>query len=297
MTVVRRLSVLEVHLREAGATTAHGLARDEVLGSQVVAEVDLHLTIAADGTLTQLESPPDLLPLVGQASGSGFRRRLHELPADTADRRLAHRVLDDLPILLRVAFQTAILDHPALARPPAAISLAGADQCEGWRSDGTMLAQIAEEGGVLQMALTAPVDDSTGPWAVAEHTALPPMATRRRRLVEIHPRSDGLDLVAHFRDSYTDPDGIERGLHGYVVTGHVAADGTIEALLATGVVLPGPECWRATASTERLLGVSLRDVDQVAKTDLLGRGTCTHLNDTLRALADVAELAAVATVR
>lgn len=296
MTSARRLSVLEVHLGDGGATTARATAHDEI-GSTTLAELDLRLDIAPDGTLRSLDGPAALHPLVGQSAGSGFRRRLAELPRDSADLRLAQRVLDDVPILLRVAFQTTILDHPALVRPPAAaMSLAGADQCEGWRSDGTMLQQIAREG-TLQMALTEPVDDSTGPWSGGQRSVLPAMATRRRRRVEVRPEGDGLDVVAHFRDSYADPDGVERGLHGYAVTGRIAADGTVEALDATGVVLPWPECWRATASTERLLGLSLGDIDQAVKTGMVGLGTCTHLNDTLRALADVAELAEATTVR
>jgi hypothetical protein len=294
VTTTRRVSVLEVRLGPAGATTVRAEARDEV-GGHRIAEVDAQLDVAADSTLLGAEGLPELAPLIGQSAASGFRRRLAEVPRDTARLRLAHRVLDDLPILLRVAFQTTILDHPALPRPAEAMSLAGADQCEGWRSDGTMLQQIAREG-TLQMALTEPVDDSTGPWAAEQRDALPAMATRRRRRVDVVPADGGLDVTAHFRDSYADPDGVERGLHGYSLTARIAADGTIEGVDASGVVLPWPECWRATTSTDRLAGLHLRDLDQFAKTQLLGRGTCTHLNDTLRALADVAELGDAAAV-
>jgi hypothetical protein len=290
----RRVSVLEVRLGAAGATTVQAEARDEV-GSETLAELHAKLAVSADSTLEGVDGLPDLAPLIGESATSGFRRRLAELARDTARLRLAHRVLDDLPILLRVAFQTTILDHPALPRPAEAMSLAGADQCEGWRSDGTMLQQIAREG-TLQMALTEPVQDSTGPWSAEQRSLLPAMATRRRRRVEVSPGGDGLDVTAHFRDSYADPDGVERGLHGYSLTARITGDGTIAGVDASGVVLPWPECWRATSSTERLTGLHLRDLDQFAKTQLVGRGTCTHLNDTLRALADVAELGDAAAV-
>jgi hypothetical protein len=286
MSTVRRLSVLEVRLGEEGATSVHGLARDEAPGASV--DVDIRLEVTGDGTLLALHGLDEYAPLVGQSTGSGFRRRLAGLPRGDARLRLAYRLLDDLPILLRVAFQTTILDHPALARPRAAMSLAGADQCEGWRADGTMLAQIAAEDGVLQMALTEPVEDSTGAWGIGE-TPLPPMATRRRRRVDVDDRAGTLGVEAHFRDSYADPDGIERGLHGYRVDARVEA-GTVTAVDATGVVLPWPECWRATDSAERLVGLPLGEVDALVKTGFVGRGTCTHLNDTLRALVDVTEL-------
>jgi hypothetical protein len=292
---VRRFTVLEVRLGEDGATSVHGLGRDEVVGGDVMATVDLQLETAG-GTLLSLEGLASLAPLVGLPTGSGFRRRLADLPRDTPEQRLARRLLDDLPIISQVAFQTTILDHPALARPLEVMDLRGADQCEGWRSDGTMLTQIADAGGILQMPLTTPVRDPGGPWDLDEHTVLPAMATRRRRRVEVAEIDGGLDVQAHFRDSFADPDGVERGLHGYTVTARVQADGTIETLDAAGVVLPWPECWRATGSTERVVGLNLRDIDGLAKTGLVGRGTCTHLNDTLRALVDVAELSGLAPV-
>jgi hypothetical protein len=286
MSTVRRLSVLEVRLGDEGATSVHGLARDEAPGASV--DVDIRLEVTGDGTLLALHGLDEYAPLVGQSTGSGFRRRLAELPRGDARLRLAYRLLDDLPILLRVAFQTTILDHPAVARPRAAMSLAGTDQCEGWRADGTMLAQIAAEDGILQMALTEPVDDSGGTWGIGG-TPLPPMATRRRRRVNVEDRAGTLGVEAHFRDSYADPDGIERGLHGYRVVARVEG-GTVTAVDATGVVLPWPECWRATDSAERLVGLPLAEVDALVKTGFVGRGTCTHLNDTLRALVDVTEL-------
>jgi hypothetical protein len=286
MKPVRRRSVLEVRLGADGATSVHGLAQDTA--REAVVDVDVRLDVAGDGTLLAVHGLAEYSPLVGQSTGSGFRRRLADLPRDDARLRLAYRLLDDLPILLRVAFQTTILDHPALTRPRAAMSLAGADQCEGWRADGTMLAQIAAEGGILQMALTDPVDDSDGAWGIGE-TPLPPMATRRRRRVDVIDSDGVLGVEAHFRDSYADPDGIERGLHGYTVHARVES-GKVAAVEATGVVLPWPECWRATDSAARLVGLPLSEVDALVKTGFVGRGTCTHLNDTLRALVDVAEL-------
>jgi hypothetical protein len=294
----RRESFLEVHPGSGAGASVRGHARDEVLSGtpRVVADVELAVEVAPDGTIAGFDAgslQDAMRPLVGTPSGSGFRRRLGELPRDTPDLQLAHRLADDLPILLRVAFQTAILDHPALAKPPGGMSLVGADQCEGWRSDGTMLRQIAAADGVLQMALTEPVDDTVGPWvgtALSGLPPLPPMATRRRRRIDVVRRDGSLDVTASFRDSYADPDGVERGLHGYTVTAEIAPDGTVRTVDASGVVLPWPECWRATGSAQRLLGLTLPEVAETARTELVGRGTCTHLNDTLRALVDVAQL-------
>ncbi|MCW2525618.1 MAG: hypothetical protein JWM76_478 [Pseudonocardiales bacterium] len=296
---VRRESILQVLPGEGWTASIIGLARDTVLSDSptIVAEVGIKIEVSEDGLIATLAAgslQSVFEPLIGTQSGSGFRRRLGQLANDTPELKLAHRLLDDLPILIRVASQAKIVDHPALARPTFQMNLAGADQCEGWRSDGTMLRGIEEAGGILQMALSEPVDDSAGAWQESELSELPPLpaqATRRRRRVHIVPVGDGLDVQVDFRDSYADPDGLERGLHGYAVSIGIDAQGLVQEADADGVVLPWPECWRVTGSAKRLLGLSLPQVEQAAKTELVGHGTCTHLNDTLRALVDVSDLA------
>jgi hypothetical protein len=294
---VRRESLLEVRPEQPMATRVSGWAHDDVLApsAQRVAECAVRLATEVDGRVSELDAgplTPVLSPLVGVQSGSGFRRRLAALPADSADLRLLVQLLDDLPIVTRVGMQTLLLDHPAVPAPTLRTSTAGADQCEGWRSDGTLVQTIRSRDGLLSMALSEPVDDRTGPWATSPVPALPPMATRRRRRVEVTPDGDGvLSVEAHFRDSYADPDGVERGLHGYAVTLSVDADGTVREAGATGVVLPYAECWAAAGSPERLVGRSLSDVDAMSKQELFGRGTCTHLTDTLRTLRTAVGLA------
>lgn len=293
---VRRTSLLEVQPGPPMSSRVHGWARDQRVTPtpSAVAGCDLAVQVAPDGAITSLDAGPlqhVLGVLVGTPSGSGLRRRLDDLPTDTADLRCALRLLDDLPIITRVAMQTMLLEHPGVPPLDLPTSLAGADQCEGWRSDGTMVQQIRRRGGILTMALSEPVDDSIGPWADAPLAPLPPLATRRRRSIDVTATTAGLEVEAHFRDSYADPDGVERGLHGYGVRASVDPDGTIADVSATAVVLPWPECWRATGSADRLVGRSLRELDQMARGELIGLGTCTHLNDTFRALREVGQLA------
>lgn len=154
-----------------------------------------------------------------------------------------------------------------------------------------MLTRIADAGGTLLMPLSEPVDDRTGTWSDSRLAPLPALATRRRRRIDVVARDGYLQVQAHFRDSYADPDGTERGLHGYSVSLSVDPSGRVSDADAEGVVLPWPECWRVTGSARRLLGLTLGEIEQTSKTDLVGHGTCTHLNDTLRALVDVAQLA------
>jgi len=57
-------------------------------------------------------------------------------------------------------------------------------------------------------------------------------------------------------------------------------------------VLPWFECPEAAASAGRLAGRTLDSLRVGVRADFLGATTCTHLNDMLRAFADVGVLAA-----
>jgi hypothetical protein len=52
-------------------------------------------------------------------------------------------------------------------------------------------------------------------------------------------------------------------------------------------ILPFPECPGAIANTQRLVGSSLGDIRDEVLRQLRGPEGCTHLNDAMRALADV----------
>jgi len=55
-------------------------------------------------------------------------------------------------------------------------------------------------------------------------------------------------------------------------------------------VLPWQECPAAAASAQRLVGIDLAEVVARVRADFVGPSTCTHLNSTLRALADLQAL-------
>jgi hypothetical protein len=97
---------------------------------------------------------------------------------------------------------------------------------------------------------------------------------------------------AHFRDSYVDDEG-ETVVHEYTVLARVdATTSTVLEAAATPRVLPWFECPEAAASAARLAGRTLESLRAGVRAEFLGASTCTHLNDMLRALADVAVLGA-----
>jgi hypothetical protein len=109
---------------------------------------------------------------------------------------------------------------------------------------------------------------------------------RRARRLDLAP--DGRFDV-HFRDSHLADEG-EIVLHEYAVAGRVAG-GAIVEIEPQARVLPWTECPAALASAQRVVGVALDDLPAVVRADFRGTSTCTHLNDTLRSLADLGVLA------
>jgi hypothetical protein len=52
-------------------------------------------------------------------------------------------------------------------------------------------------------------------------------------------------------------------------------------------VLPWQECPGAIGSATRVRGMTLRELRARVRGEFVGTGTCTHLNDTLRCIADL----------
>jgi hypothetical protein len=192
-------------------------------------------------------------------------------------------MLWDLPILVQVGSQTYLLDHPG-ARADPVIGLSGADQCSGWRTGGEMLTQISNANGVLRMPLTPEVAD---PW----EPRLGAMATRRARTMTV-AGPDPVEVRATYRDSYADPDGVERALHEWVVEARLDDADRIAEISAAPGQLPWLECPFAGQSAARLAGLRLCDIEATVAADFAGTSTCTHLNDTLRSLTEVPDLLA-----
>ncbi len=197
------------------------------------------------------------------------------------------------------------------------------DLCAGWAREGSFMVTLRTEGrtptplGPPAPALERPDD----PVAWHPMASLPPHGVRRRRrldlvapvdpdapAVALAPAGPGgspdrgagpagadpsegawaLDVV--FRDTHVDGDGAETVVHEYGVTGSVDRAGRLVDVAAEAHVLPWMECPAAVASAQRLVGAPVSDLRRVVRRDFVGVTTCTHLNDTLRGLADLAVL-------
>lgn len=116
---------------------------------------------------------------------------------------------------------------------------------------------------------------------------------RRARRIDLWREGMMLKVDAGFQDSGTTPAGGRVALHEYRVYAEIDADsGTLVSLQAQPLVLPFAECPGASVTATRMIGQKIADFRTAVVATLPSTLGCTHLNDVLRALADVPVLAA-----
>jgi hypothetical protein len=241
--------------------------------------------------------------LLGVLVGPGFRGQVDvAVPEEREAGTLLYLLLDDLPGAILVsgyAMQRAgAFDELPRERVKDLSTefLARDDLCAGWAHDATMMVSVRATGDIpVPIGPPAPVleaDDDPWSWH-----AMAPMTAhgmrRRRRLDVLPPLASGGEhrLDVHFRDSHVDENGAESVVHEYSVTGTVDGDsGQVVDVAAQAHVLPWIECPGAVGSAHRLAGMPLTELRPWVRRELTGVSTCTHLNDTLRSLADVTVL-------
>jgi hypothetical protein len=263
-----------------------------VLGEAgVLARVDF---VAGRKLLALATSPaePEAALLVGAKASGGFRGELERaLPQHRAARTLLYLLLDELPV-------AALVSGYALGaggvRMPARTLSFPADLCAGWRTGGTMLRGI-EESGFIPTATgppAPPLAREDDPLAWHAFGPLPPHAMRRHRRLDL-AREGALVADVFFRDSHAAEDGSETVVHEYTARVEIDPDSLrIARVDVRARVLPWVECESAEASAARLVGRPVASLRPTVRSEFTGPSTCTHLNDTLRSLEDVASLAA-----
>jgi hypothetical protein len=284
----------------------------------VVATARLQARISPSGALQSISTSPDipvLHGLVGSSVGARFRSRFNALVTDACeDGSLLYLLLDDLPGASLVSgyalLRGGALDEgsrtgrsrpepatgPDTSRGPFPDFDAQNDICAGWAHDATMVVHLRGTG-TLPVPLGPPaptlerVDD---PMSWHQMGDLGPHAVRRRRRLDLvaasgEEKEQRIDL--HFRDSHVDHSGRETIMHEYTVAGTVdLVAGRIGSISARAHVLPWMECPGALASAQRVDGMELSALRARVRKEFVGRSTCTHLNDSLRSLADVTAL-------
>jgi DUF2889 family protein len=279
---VRRTSTIDTHPAGTAESEVDLRARD--FSADVLDEVRVraHLT---DRVIDDIDDGLEVL--VGSRVGPGFRSTVGRLFPDEAERgSLLHLLLDDWVGAALVSGYA--VQHAAITRgieeklgPGVADHMAGI--CAGFASDASLVPYAKRNGTIPSVhGPIAPPLDLAG-----MHTVEPLRAHGMRRFRRLDLGPDG-SFSAHFRDSHVDGDGVETIVHEYTVVGSVdTSTRTITSVEANVQVLPWQECPRAIGSAARVAGMSLSDMRSRIRGEFVGTSTCTHLNDTLRELADL----------
>jgi len=295
---------------------SHGSGQDLVLAGRaqdvvtardgtgsIVARAELTATLDRARTLQALDAVPDgdlAAVLVGVPVASGFRRLVDAaVPLHRLAQSPLYLLLDDLPVAALISGYAELYFRPDMVGERSA-GHPRADVCSGWRADGTMMNAIRDEGripvpiGPAAPPLERPGDDLS--WHPLD--PLPPGGMRRHRRLDLyrdasHPSA--LRVDAMFRDTHVDPDGAETVLHEYSVEATLDEELRVTSIEAIPRVLPWIECPWAAASATRLCGAPVHSLRRLVRDTFRGIETCTHLNDMLRSLADIAPLASLLT--
>jgi Protein of unknown function (DUF2889) len=241
---------------------------------------------------------PRTQDLVGISAGSGFRSAVDKfLPELHSTGDLVYQLLDDIPVATLVSGFALQQNH--YPQKTITVPQQQADICSGWRSDGTIMVELRSTGRVPPPTgpLAPSLESIDDPLAWHEMSTLPAQGMRRQRRLDLWTDHTGaLQLDSMFRDTYMDADGATTVVHEYAVSATLDPKSfTIRSIAAQPHVLPWMECPAAAASAARLEDQGVGNLRSRVRDTFLGVGTCTHLNDQLRTLADVPTLAAALT--
>jgi hypothetical protein len=306
---IRRTSTIDTSWPDGrvGLSQLVGRARDAVTpvggGAPIVlAEDEFRARLQWDRTIVEIDTTParpDIARLVGARGGGHLRKALGQIfQAERAAATPLYLILDDVAGASLVSgwawsqwtgeWRTSLA---ATASGPRQVGRNMEGICSGFRPGSSALSADGSSSPNQNSAdvtdLRRP-DDPDGWHAFTQQGGV--VGMRRARRIDVW-----LDGVIHidsaFQDSATNPKGGRTAVHEYVLRA-TADPGSLRLLTvdAEPRVLPYSECPGAAPNVARLVGEPLGELRETVLKSLPGTLGCTHLNDALRALAEVPAL-------
>lgn len=306
---VRRTTTLDSSWPEGAGKTfrIHGRGRDLLTPASgaavVIDEASFDISASPVREILEISTFPDhphTAQMIGVRGGGASRGKLAELLSDLKPGPL-YQLLDDYAGASLVAswvWSRWQDDWVARTQTSAVASTAGRggnmeNVCTGFATGSSALrpdgrTDVANQSSAEVGPLISP-DDPIG-WHELPRQDGP--QSRRARRIDIWRDGDLIRVDAGFQDSGTTPEGGRRAVHEYRVYAEVEA-GTcrLASVQALPLILPFPECPGAAVSVARMVGAQVGDLRGAVIERLPSTLGCTHLNDVIRALADVPALA------
>ena len=306
---VRRTSTIDTSWPDGrlGNLRLVGRARDMVTpqagGSGiVVAEDSFQAELQADRTIIAIAADPPrpaLARIVGQRGGGRLRGVLAEtIPEERAGATPLYLILDDISGASLVAgwawsrwdpnwleTMRAAMNNPEMAagfKNRENVCIGHAPGSSAFEFD-----TMTDRTGNTPAPELRRADDPAG-WHA--FTVQDSVGMRRARRIDVW-LDDVIVVDSAFQDSASTPDGGRAALHEYGLRMTVDPE-TLQILSieAAPLVLPFVECPSATINMAKLVGTPVLQLRETVLAELAGVAGCTHLNDALRALAEVPAL-------
>ena len=307
---IRRTSTLETTWTDGreGLLQIIGRARDAVTpaggGAPVVCAADeFRARLQWDRTIAQIEATPprpNIGKLVGARGGGHLRQALDELlPEERQGATPLHLALDDISGGSLISgwawsqwsdewmrgFSGGDVDHGERMRRMEGV-------CHGFSPGFSSLNPDPDGRGrqnpVPVVDLRHP-DDPEGWHAFSPQDGV--VAMRRARWIDVWRDCDVIRIDAGFQDSATTPAGGRVAIHEYGLKATAdAVSPTLLTVAADPRVLPFRECPAAANNLPKILGAPLSELREEVLKQFPRTAGCTHLNDALRALAEVPAL-------
>lgn len=232
--------------------------------------------------------------LVGARAGGHSRAILSEALADEkASGAVVYQLIDDFAGASLVAGWawsrwTDRWAQPAKsAEKPKLPKMVGI--CAGFRPGASSLTEEGTPRHDIQSATPVPeLRNPDDPEGLHEWPEQEGVGMRRARWIDVWREGGGFCVHAGFQDSATAPGGGRVAVHEYRLTAQVDAQKrTLQSVQADPRILPYAECPAAALNIQRLTGESVSTLRRTVIEALPGTLGCTHLNDVLRALADL----------
>lgn len=311
---VRRTSSIDVTWPEGQGGDRHflGRVRDYLTPAnggigRALDTAEFRARLGGDKTIRSIEAEPapaGLPTLVGVRGGNHLRMFIKETMPDLIARAdPLYLVLDDISgtaLVSPVAWPHYHQNWDQLSR----MRLTGEererffegriDVCwglargnSGVRADGPATSPPQAEAGDLRN----PADPQG--WHELPETDEPHFR-RARRIDVTRDRAEGIIRIeAAFQDSSRRASGGRVAIHEYSLAATASLEsGELIAIEAYPHILPFGECPGAVGNIQRLVGLPLSEMRQAVIELLRGTAGCTHLNDAMRALAEVPRLVA-----
>jgi hypothetical protein len=233
---------------------------------------------------------PGVKQLVGCRGGGYLRGALDEsLPGEREAGSPLYLLLDDISGCSLIAgFGWSRWTKDWLTPPDRVPRPSMEGVCIGFRPGASSLLEQASGLATHRTQPVGPLVNVDDPFGWHELPALPDVSMRRARRIDVWRDGDVVHIDSGFQDSSGDPDHGRIAVHEYVLRATAdAATLTLQTVSPQARILPFMECPSAVATASAVVGAPLADLRAVVLERLARTNGCTHLNDAIRALAEV----------